>query len=138
MTNEHVADHDNHGSNPLAGGLTNDAPPLAEIRIRSVGTTSLVEITGEIDRSNAETLGVSVSEGTQGAQRVVIDLSIVRYLDSAALTMLQSFALRGTPTDLIAPVGSRVRRLLDIAGVDLALRVFESIAETDIDSNRAG
>jgi anti-anti-sigma factor len=132
MTNENIADPENHGSNQVAGGLTNQVAPLAEMSILKVGTTALVEIIGEIDRSNADALGVAVSEGTQGAQRVVIDLSVVGYLDSAALTMLQTVALRGTPTDLIAPGGSRARRLLDIAGVDLALRVFETIAQADI------
>lgn len=105
---------------------------LATRKIWISGTTAFVEVVGEIDRSNAETLGASITEGTTGAARVVIDLSLVGYLDSAALSMLQASAMRGIPTDLVAPVGTRARRLLDIAGIDLALRVFDTVAEAGV------
>jgi anti-anti-sigma factor len=105
---------------------------LATKRIWFMGTTAIVEVVGEIDRSNAESLGAAITEGTADAERAVIDLSLVGYLDSAALSMLQASAMRGIPTDLIAPKGTRARRLLDIAGIDLALSVFESIADANV------
>jgi anti-anti-sigma factor len=116
------------------GGVQNGDSPalLATKRIWFMGTTAIVEVVGEIDRSNAESLGAAITEGTADAERVVIDLALVGYLDSAALSMLQASAMRGIPTDLIAPKGSRARRLLDIAGIDLALSVFESIPDAKV------
>jgi anti-anti-sigma factor len=105
---------------------------LATKKIWFQGTTAIVEVVGEIDRSNAETLGAAITEATEDAERVVIDLSLVGYLDSAALSMLQASAMRGIPTDLIAPKGTRARRLLDIAGIDLALSVFETVMDANV------
>jgi hypothetical protein len=45
---------------------------------------------------------------------------------------LQASAMRGIPTDLIAPKGTRARRLLDIAGIDLALSVFETVVDANV------
>jgi anti-anti-sigma factor len=133
MTNEHFHEGTKSGSSQAHCKVTNGAVPLASTKTTCIGTTALVEIVGEIDRSNADFLGIAVADGATNAQRVVIDLSRVGYLDSAALSMLQTFAMRGTPTDLIAPVGGRARRLLDIAGIDLALRVFETVAEANVE-----
>jgi anti-anti-sigma factor len=134
MTNEHVeiVPNANQAHTVSCSDAADEVASLAEVKIRRTGTTAFVEIIGEIDRSNAGAIEKGIHEGTGEVNRVVIDLSAVGYLDSAALSMLQTSALRISAMDLIAPTGSRARRLLDIAGIDLALSVFENVAEANV------
>jgi anti-anti-sigma factor len=132
MSNESVTNKSDDSLRTSLGANTNGPQPLASANITRIVDTAVVEIVGEIDRSNSETLEAEISSGILGAKRIVIDLTHVRYLDSAALSMVQLLAMKGVPTDLIAPTGGRARRLLDIAGLDVALGVFETIAEAKI------
>lgn len=95
MTNEHVeiVPNANKAQTVSCSGAS-DVASLAELKIRRIGTAAFVEIIGEIDRSNAGTIEQGIHEGVGEVNRVVIDLSAVGYLDSAALSMLQTSALR--------------------------------------------
>lgn len=104
-------------------------PPLAQMAIEWHGKTCLVSLSGEIDRSNAAQLNESISRTTADAECAVIDVGRLEYLDSAALTMVHQLGEVTTrKLILVAPQGSRARRLLEIAGMDTILTI-EATAE---------
>ena len=71
--------------------------PLTLTPGRRSDGTALLSVTGEIDMSNADALAAAL-DGSPGP--LVIDLTAVDYLDSAALTVLFAHAHR---LELIAP-----------------------------------
>ncbi|GAA2410773.1 STAS domain-containing protein [Streptomyces glaucosporus] len=62
--------------------------------------TPVLTAAGEIDMSNVGDFRDAVDRAAAGAERLVIDLTAVEYLDSAGLTVLFAHASR---LDLIAP-----------------------------------
>jgi anti-anti-sigma factor len=100
--------------------------PLGQLEIEWQGRTAVLTLRGEIDRSNADHLGNDIAKSTSDAQRIVLDVSTLGYLDSAALTMIHKIAENAKPLVIVAPPGSRARRLLEIAGMDTVLRIVEA------------
>jgi anti-anti-sigma factor len=100
--------------------------PLGHCEIEWQETTAIVITHGEIDRSNADDLGDHIVKNTVGAQELVLDLSTLGYLDSAALSMIHKLSQANNSLVLVAPTGSRARRLLEIAGMDTITTVIES------------
>jgi anti-anti-sigma factor len=102
--------------------------PLAHLNIKWHGATCVVSVTGEIDRSNSDHLSESITQSTEEALCLVVDVSELQYLDSAALTMVHQLAEVSTRRFLlVALAGSRARRLLEIAGMDTILVIVETI-----------
>jgi stage II sporulation protein AA (anti-sigma F factor antagonist) len=81
-----------------------------------------IALEGEIDLANAQSVGQEVYAAiTNQTTAASIDLSRVTYLDSAGLHILFELAAR-LPTlqialELIAPVGSQVRRVMELCGL---------------------
>ena len=71
--------------------------PLVLTPGRRPDGTALLSVTGEIDMSNADTLAHALDGSTDP---LVVDLTAVEYLDSAALAVLFAHAHR---IELIAP-----------------------------------
>ncbi|MFD6358465.1 STAS domain-containing protein [Streptomyces roseolus] len=71
--------------------------PLTLTRGRGTDGTPVLRAVGEIDMSNSDVLAAALDD-TPG--RVVVDLTEVGYLDSAALSVLFARAVR---VELIAP-----------------------------------
>jgi anti-anti-sigma factor len=103
--------------------------PLGQLEINWQDKTSVITLRGEIDRSNADLLGNDILKSTTDASGIVLDVSSLGYLDSAALTMIHKIAESAKPLVIVAPVGSRARRLLEIAGMDTVLRITETQQE---------
>lgn len=90
-------------------------------------------IGGELDMSNAAELEATilgaVSNETTG---MVLDLSGVTYIDSAGirllLTLVGRLRWRGQQLALLATPGSRVRRVIELAGAQDALAVDDDAA----------
>ncbi|HYW55128.1 MAG TPA: STAS domain-containing protein [Candidatus Elarobacter sp.] len=85
-------------------------------------SVNLIALSGELDLSNASALHASL--GTVCGPTVV-DLSVVTYLDSAALTELALLRRRVGSVALIVP-SQQIRRTLEIVGFMKAFRVVES------------
>jgi anti-anti-sigma factor len=104
--------------------------PLAQLTIEWHEKVCLFLITGEIDRSNSVELSESISKTAAEAACAIINVSGLEYLDSAALTMVHELAEVTTrKLILVAPTGSRARRLLEIAGMDTILTIAETTEE---------
>lgn len=94
--------------------MTDPAVPLAILP-----TESGFELTGEIDAHTAPTIAAAIADST--ADRLIIDLSGVDFVDSSGLRVLieahQNRQADGRSLVLARP-SAVVSRLLDIAGID--------------------
>ena len=113
---------------------------LARVEGERQGTVCLVRVHGEIDLSNAHEVSSEIS-GVMGqeAQRLVVDLSDITYLDSAGVALLLRLAerlrFRRRQLHLVVPRGSPVRRVLDFTGlprvIPLESRLEDALAQRD-------
>lgn len=93
------------------------ATPLTLDTQRIDGGAVVVTAAGEIDLSNVDrfTAGLNGAAQTAGAARVTVDLSAVRYVDSAAINALFTLAdLQEHVTLIVHPL---LMRVLDISGL---------------------
>jgi anti-anti-sigma factor len=106
---------------------------LAEVRIEQVDGIVTAHIEGEIDISNAvdveEALTTAMSPGAAG---MVLDLSALSYMDSAAVLVVFQLAERLTNRRqrlaLAVPADAPVMRLLEIVELGDRVPVAETVA----------
>jgi anti-anti-sigma factor len=105
---------------------------LATVSAESVGDASVVRIDGEVDMSNADDIEHQIRTSAEGTHLVVLDLAEVSFFDSSGIRMLfgirQELQGKGIQIAVVAPEGSRVSHILDVARVDDAAPVFRSPA----------
>jgi anti-anti-sigma factor len=96
--------------------------PHARIEAGRDDDAVTVSIVGEVDLGNAGELEREIVDATAGARAVVVDLSLVAYLDSRGIRMLVELVRRlraeGVEPVLVAPTGSiasGVLRIVEIA-----------------------
>lgn len=104
----------------------------AHLEIWNVGEVAAVRVEGELDFSNVADVGRRMRDAVLNeATGLVLDLSTVRYIDSAGVKMLFDLVTQlGACRQGIAIVltdGSPVRRLLEITKIDLAVPVLVSV-----------
>lgn len=104
---------------------------LATFEVLERGPVVRAALSGEIDLSNASDLqGAIVDVVPNQASGMVLDLSGLSYLDSAGIKMLLTlvgrFGWRGQRLALISPAGSRVRRVIELAGAGDAFVLDET------------
>lgn len=100
-----------------------------DLRFRGDLLRPVVLLGGEVDGSNADDLAERIAAAIRNdALSLVLDLSEVTYLDSSGVRLVFRLArgLRDRQQDLhvVVPGGSRVRRLLELAGVDVVARLL--------------
>ena len=93
----------------------------------------VVEVTGELDLSTVARWEEDVEAVGRDSEVVVLDLSRVRFVDSAGVRTLfrlvRAAEGRGSHLLIVAPHGGPVRRLLDILAIESVTPVCESRAE---------
>jgi anti-anti-sigma factor len=87
-----------------------------------------IDITGEIDLSNAQAVEQQILRGVGGGLAgVTLDLTGLRYIDSAGLWILFRLATHLTSAriagEVLVPAEGPVRRMVETAGVDAAITV---------------
>lgn len=95
---------------------------LAQLTVEHRGAVVVGRIDGEIDISNAAEVGRSLAAAVpNGAAGLVLDLSGIRYLDSAGVRLLFRLAERlGTGQQafrLVVPSGAPTLEVLELTGV---------------------
>jgi anti-sigma B factor antagonist len=94
----------------------------------------LLTLSGELDVVSVPTVLEHVPALVADAAAVVVDLRDVTFLDSSGVRFLHRLAhtgaTSGTGVRVVAPSGSRARRVLDIVGMTL-------IVDDDLDAARA-
>ena len=116
------------GSHDEASGLRQE-PVLS---VGRNGSAVVVRLAGELDLYNAETVRRALAEtAAEGAARLVVDLSAVRFIDSTTLGVLIEARKRlGNPRAfLLAAPGLETRRALQISGLDRHFGVHETVDE---------
>ena len=94
---------------------------------------TVVELSGEADLNDSAALREMLAAQAAGAPAgLVLDLSRLRFMDSAALHVIlvagRSMTARGASFALAAP-REPVRRILQLSGADQLLPVYESVEE---------
>jgi anti-anti-sigma factor len=99
------------------------------------GDVVRISLVGEIDLSNADTVGSELVDAISNrASAVVLDLAGVRYLDSAGLRVL--FLLVGRldtlqiGLEVSAPIGSPARRVVELSGLAALVPLDPAIEES--------
>jgi stage II sporulation protein AA (anti-sigma F factor antagonist) len=105
---------------------------LADVRFEEQDRTIVVRIGGEIDLSNAWSVAQSIRESISNLQlRVILDLTGVRYLDSAGIRVLFDLARRLADRDqrlvLVLPPDAPIRRSLEVSSLVSQVPMAENI-----------
>jgi anti-anti-sigma factor len=108
---------------------------LDELRISVTAGTAhtLVTLDGECDLNTGRHLrDVLTSEVSRGAQRLIVDLSALTFMDSTGMQVLLStrsvLAVRGGTLVLVAPQPV-VARILELTGADQIIPVYGSLED---------
>ena len=102
--------------------------PVAEIR--QDGGATVVSLTGELDLYNANEVRDALLECANGEpERIVVDMSEVRFIDSTALGVLIEARTRlaNRRAFLLAAPGLETRRALEISGLDRHFAVHDTV-----------
>ena len=106
-------------------------PDPALLKFENENGSVLVSLCGEVDLSNAESLKAGIERATAGADRVVVDLSAVEFLDSSGLRLLKQLSVDASGADVtfvvVAPPNSIARSVLDITSMSDELAVQDSL-----------
>jgi anti-sigma B factor antagonist len=106
---------------PDLGSEVADAPATLELSVSEENGEMVVRANGELDVNTAPDLREQLARlVTDGARRVVVDLSDISFVDSTALSVLVSALkrLRQSDGDLeLASPNPSVRRVFEITGL---------------------
>lgn len=107
---------------------------LADVTFDRHEHALVAHLVGEIDMSNAQSIGSAVLETTPNdVLGLILDLSRVQYLDSAGISvvfeMRSRLRARGQSLKLVVPHGSLVGDVLHLAGVEGQVDVVETVEE---------
>jgi anti-sigma B factor antagonist len=102
----------------------------ASVAVEVDESAVIARIAGEIDISNVRSIESTIIDAmAEGARLLVLDLTEVRYLDSSSIAMVCAFdsqmTMKRKQLRVIAPTGSRVRRVFFFAGVHDALDLHD-------------
>ena len=103
---------------------------LASVEANDVADTRFVRVRGEVDLSNAFAVSEVIGSAVRAdASTIVVDLSETTYLDSSGISMLFRLAQRLSYSRqellLVVPVGSPVRKVLEITNVQQVIPLLE-------------
>jgi anti-anti-sigma factor len=101
---------------------------VAVLEGRDGGT--LVAITGELDIAAEPAVAEALASATARTGPLVVDLTPTSFMDSTGLKLLAATARQvGDRLAVVCPLGTPVRRVLDIAGMVEAVRVVERVED---------
>jgi len=96
----------------------------AELSIETVpGTTPVLRLSGELDSSNVGRLEATVASVlTAPPERVVFEMSELRFMDSAGISVLVRLAAKVESVEIRDP-SPIVRRVIEVTGLTGVLQV---------------
>jgi anti-sigma B factor antagonist len=120
---------------------------LVDLQVESHNDVVIARIEGEIDMSNANALGDSLTNRvTNDPLGLVIDMTGVRYIDSAGIQLVYELSerlkSRGQGLRLVVPPDSVIARTLDLVNASDVIGVVDSadtaVATLSAPSERQG
>jgi anti-anti-sigma factor len=108
----------------------------ATLRIRGGGSVVVATVAGEIDLANADTGEELLVAGVPSqAERLVLDLSDVTYLDSAGIRLIlgvnERLHLRRQELRLVVPPTATIQRLIEITRLGVQVPIHATVAEAE-------
>jgi|tagenome__1003787_1003787.scaffolds.fasta_scaffold19211394_2 anti-sigma B factor antagonist len=96
---------------------------LARIAIRDEDDLRVVEVTGELDASNADDVrATAVDDVANSLHGLVLDFRRLDYIDSAGIALVfdvgERLVRRGQKLALVVPARAVIRRALEVTGID--------------------
>lgn len=127
---------------PVTRGLrTVPARELAHVTLKDHGGVAVATVSGEIDMSSVDGIAAALTDLSNLALGLVIDLRAVDYLDSSGISLLHDLALRlrrrSQALILVCPAGSPPRRMLELTALDAQAVVLDEV-ERAIEAIRDG
>jgi anti-sigma B factor antagonist len=107
---------------------------IADVDFDSRDQAVVARITGEVDLSNADSLGAALLDAMPNDEhRLVVDLSAVAYLDSAGIRLIyqlrERLQRRGQSLRLVIPAVSPAHDALRLAGLAEHVAMVETVEE---------
>jgi anti-anti-sigma factor len=107
---------------------------LADVRLEERDGQPVARIGGEIDASNADTIGRRIRDAVSNeALGLIVDLSGTTYIDSAGVRLLFDLARRldgrGLELHLVIAEPSQVAEVLELVALDTVARQHRNLAE---------
>ncbi len=100
------------------------------VSLESAPAAVIVAAAGEIDVANAPVLRTALHNAACDSDIIVADLSDATYIDSSTVELVvvtaRELRVRRGELRVVAPLDSRVRRVLAISGVERELALYES------------
>jgi anti-anti-sigma factor len=97
------------------------------VRRRTASGWDVVEVAGEVDLSNVD----RIEEAVAGSSSLVVDLSLVSYIDSAGLGLLietdREVRRTGGRLRLVIPPGHLAWRLLEVTGTATVIATYPEL-----------
>ena len=136
---------DSHG--PASGNQPNrklrTVPPreLAEVTMEDRDGIAVATVSGEVDMSSVERVAAALTNLSNLAIGLVVDLCGVEYLDSSGISLLHDLAQRlrrrSQMLVIVCPPGSPPRRMLELTALDAHAVVLDDV-ERAIEAIRDG
>lgn len=103
---------------------------LARVSVLEQAGILIMDLAGEIDISNAPLLGAQLQELPNVAPGMVVDLSLLDFLDSGGIAFLhdlgQRLAERAQELVIVCPPTACAHRTLELTGISLRVPVVDS------------
>ncbi|MFQ6392996.1 STAS domain-containing protein [Nocardia sp. KC 131] len=103
-------------------------PWAIEVNARSVGSATVITVSGEVDVASAPRLQTAIEDALRGNPvLLVLDLSSVGFLGSAGLSVLLMASESARQDGLRVVVSDQVRRPIEVTGLDKLLVLFDTL-----------
>jgi len=122
---------------PAKRGSDNPAgrtvPPheLAKVALEDRDGVTVATVSGEVDMSSVDRVAAVLTDLSNLAVGLVVDLRSVEYLDSSGISLLHDLALRlrrrSQMLIIVSPPGSPPRRMLELTAIDAQAAVLEDV-----------
>ncbi len=118
------------------------APPaeLARVRVADHDGVTVASVSGEVDMSTVDTVAAALTDLSNLAIGLVVDLRSVEYVDSSGISLLHDLALRLRRRSqllvIVCPPGSPPRRMLELTALDAQAVVVDGL-ETALETVRS-
>jgi len=113
-----------------ASGASPPSSPAFQISRRELdGRTSVLAVAGELDLSSAPDLKWALADALDASDQVVVDLSLVTFLDSTALGVLVGVQRRlaaGTGLPIVC-ADANVLRIFELTGLVGTFELFSTL-----------
>ena len=108
-----------------------EADALFEIRTGTSLGAVVIDVVGEVDMATAPQLAAALDPSRYTAERVVVNLSDVSFIDSSGLNALVAHARdltkQGVTLMIVSPTSSHVRRVFEMTHLTEALGVVDTL-----------